>query len=285
MNDAGMVSPRQATIRAGDIDLHYLEWGSGPRTLVCLHGTSMQAHGWTRLASDLMTDHRVIALNMRGHGRSARPRGTYDIPTYRDDLAAFADALRLERFHIVGSSVGTQVATAFAARYPARAAGLVLSDPSLAIKAPAIEYYVKLHRTRPRAFATFAEAEAFARALPQRAGFSEAMHKATAMGDFFQRPDGRWEWCYDLDAILDTFRNLVVDQTADIRAVECPVLILQAATSHVLSAEDAARLGNLFRNARVVAVESSSHTIWGDRPELLSRLTRDFIAETSGAAS
>lgn len=284
MSEPKLVEPRQATVKARDIDLHYLEWGAGPRTLVCLHGTSMQAHGWTRLASDLLGDHRIIALNMRGHGRSARPKGKYDIPTYAEDLKAFGDALGLKHFYIVGSSVGTQVATAFAARYPAYAAGLVLSDPSLAIKPPAIDYYVKLHRTRPRTFATFAEAEAFARALPQRAGFSDAMHKATVAGDFVQRPDGSWEWCYDLEAILDTFRNLAIDQTADIRAVKCPVLILQAASSHVLSAQDATRLGTLFADARVVPVENSSHTIWGDRPDLLSRLTREFIADSEKVA-
>jgi pimeloyl-ACP methyl ester carboxylesterase len=41
---------REAWIQAGDLELHYLEWGTANDTVVCLHGTSMQAHAWTQLA-------------------------------------------------------------------------------------------------------------------------------------------------------------------------------------------------------------------------------------------
>jgi pimeloyl-ACP methyl ester carboxylesterase len=267
----------EAWIQAGQVKLHYLEWGKAQETLVCLHGTSMQAHAWTQLARDLQPQFRVIALNMRGHGLSDAPKTGYTVPQYGDDLLHFADALRLGRFHLAGSSLGTQVALHFAAHHPERTERVVLSDPSLAIEQPAIDGYVALHQSRPRSFATLQQARAYARALPQRAGLSEAMHALTEIGDFRKNHEGRFEWCYDLNGILETFRNLRIDQWPDVRRIEAPTLVMRAATSHVLSHDNALRLERELPNGTLVEIPNSSHTIWGDRPDLLSELTRSFL--------
>src|SRR5437868_13057220 len=103
----------EGRIKAGALTLHYLEWGAGPRTLVCLHGTSMSANAWTRLARDLLPDFHVIALNMRGHGLSDAPKTGYSVAEYGTDLHAFLDAMGLQKVHLIGSSLGTQVAIDF----------------------------------------------------------------------------------------------------------------------------------------------------------------------------
>jgi pimeloyl-ACP methyl ester carboxylesterase len=269
---------REQWVQAGGVRLHYLEWGSADKTVVCLHGTSMQAHAWTQFARDLQPAFRVIALNMRGHGLSDAPESGYTIPQYSDDLLHFADALRLGRFHLIGSSLGTQVALHFAAHHPGRVGRVVLSDPSLAIEQPAIDGYVALHRSRPRSFATIEEARAFARALPQRAGLSASMHELTEIGDFRRNDEGRFEWCYNLNGILETFQNLRIDQWPDVRRIKPPVLVLRAATSHVLSHDNALRLERELPDGTLVEIPDSSHTIWGDRPDLLSGLSQRFLS-------
>ena len=269
---------RETRIQAGGLKLHYLEWGTANDTVVCLHGTSMQAHAWTQLARDLQPDFRVIALNMRGHGLSDAPKGGYTIPQYSEDLLHFAGALGLGRFHLIGSSLGTQVALHFAAHQPERTGRVVLSDPSLAIEQPAIDGYVALHRSRPRSFATLEEAHAFARALPQRSGLSASMHALTEIGDFRENDKGRFEWCYDLNGILETFQNLRIDQWPDVRRIKAPTLVMRAATSHVLSHDNALRLEKELPDGTLVEIPNSSHTIWGDRPDLLSDLSRRFLA-------
>jgi pimeloyl-ACP methyl ester carboxylesterase len=271
-------APRIAFAEVRGLRLEYLEWGSGDEVLICLHGTSMHAWAWSHLAGALLDRYRVIALNLRGHGESDRPAEGYAIRDYRDDVIAFAKALGIERYALAGSSLGTQVAIAVAAAAPQNVRGLLLSDPSCTITQASIDRYVPLHKSRPRRFASFAEASAYARALPQRSGLSEALHEVTEHGDFRQLADGQWEWRYDLSAILQTFDGLRVDQWDEVRATRCPVLILRGEHSHVLSLENAQRLKETFPLAELIEVRNSSHTIWGDQPELLAQLARVFLA-------
>src|SRR5690606_2395409 len=146
--------------------------GSGP-VLVCLHGTSMTAHAWGHLAASLKDAYRVIAVDMRGHGASDRPNTTYTIAELASDIAKLAEKLDLKGITLVGSSVGNQVAVSFAAAHPERIAGLILSDPSFFVSDTEIVKYLRSHHTRRRNYPTREEAEAFARALPQRAGLSD----------------------------------------------------------------------------------------------------------------
>lgn len=273
---------RSRTARTRTLNFHYLEWGRADTpVLLCLHGTSMQASAWTALGSALEDHWRVVALDMRGHGGSDKPAQGYRLTDYADDVAAFIDALELPRVSLIGSSLGTQVAIEFAARHPARVDRLVLSDPSCTIEQAAIDGYVALHRSRPRRFANEAEALSFSKSLPQRRRFSEATHRYTLAGDLCRSDDGRLEWCYALDPILQTFKELTVDQSAAIAAVRSPVLILRGQESHVLSRANALRLLDEFRYAELVEFGSCSHTIWGDQPEALARHVRAFLQAPS----
>ncbi|TKT76343.1 alpha/beta hydrolase [Aquamicrobium sp. LC103] len=259
--------------------LRYLDTGGNGPVLLCLHGTSMTAHAWGHLAASLRDGCRVIALDMRGHGASDRPATSYTIAELADDVAALAEKLDLSEIVLVGSSVGNQVATSFAAAHPERVAGLILSDPSFFVSEVEIVKYLRSHYSRRRNYPVRAEAEAFCRSLPQRAGLREDMHRIAMEGDFRREPDGSWSWAYDLTAITKVFLNLSTDQSADIAAVRAPVLILNADRSNVLAASQAEELLRSFPDARLEIVENSNHTIWGDQPEVLAAHARAFLAD------
>jgi pimeloyl-ACP methyl ester carboxylesterase len=88
-------------------------------------GQWAQALEWTRGAR------RAVAFDLRGHGRSARPSGggAASIETLAGDVAAVADACGLERFALVGHSLGGGVALAYAGAHPERVERLLLLDP------------------------------------------------------------------------------------------------------------------------------------------------------------
>lgn len=264
------------------VALRYLDSGGTGPVVLCLHGTSMTAHAWGDLAASLGDGARVIALDMRGHGASDRPATRYTIHELAGDVAKLAERLDLRAITLLGSSVGTQVAVAFAAARPERVAGLILSDPSFFVTDTEIVKYLRSHHFRRRTYPSRAEIEAFARSLPQRAGLSDAMHEIAMQGDFRQEADGSWSWAYDLGAITKVFLNLSVDQSADIAATRAPVLILNADRSNVLSAEQARRLVEAFPDATLETVTDSNHTIWGDRPAFLAERVRAFLADTAG---
>lgn len=100
-------------------DIH----GDGP-LLVLIHGITENRQTWDPLLEDLATDHRVLRVDLRGHGDS--PTGdSYGV----DELAADVHALVDERPLVVGHSLGGMVATAYGAMFDAR--GIVNVDQSL----------------------------------------------------------------------------------------------------------------------------------------------------------
>jgi esterase len=117
-----------ATVELEAGGYHYAEHGdpSAP-PLVLLHGMPSDCSTWAGIAPELAAGYRVVALDQRGHGASART-ATYSLEEMREDLRQFADALGLDRFVLGGHSMGGTVATLFAERYPGRLAGLILVD-------------------------------------------------------------------------------------------------------------------------------------------------------------
>lgn len=263
------------------VTIRYLDNGGTGPVLLCLHGTSMTAHAWGHLAARLRDVARVIAVDMRGHGASDRPNTSYSIAEMAGDIARLVEALDLGGVTLIGSSVGNQVAVSYAAACPDRVAGLILSDPSFFCSDSEIVKYLRSHHSRRRNYATRAEAEAYAMALPQRSGLSEAMHRMAMEGDFRREADGSWSWAYDLAAITKVFLNLSTDQSADVKAITAPVLVLNAERSNVLSGNQAQELTADFANARLELIADSNHTIWGDKPEVLAKKVRAFLAETT----
>lgn len=272
-----------AIVDLDGVKIRYLDNGGTGPALICLHGTSMTAHAWGHLGASLKDAYRVIAVDMRGHGASDRPNTTYAIAELAGDIARLAEKLNLKDITLIGSSVGNQVAVSFAAANPHRVAGLILSDPSFFVSDTEIVKYLRSHHTRRRNYPTRAEAEAFARALPQRAGLSDQMHRLAMEGDFRQEADGSWSWAYDLLAITKLFFNLSTDQAADIAAIEVPVLVLNADRSNVLSGNQAEELTRAFPNARLEVVADSNHTIWGDQPVVLASKARAFLRDLHSA--
>jgi pimeloyl-ACP methyl ester carboxylesterase len=125
-------------ITLGGLPFHYREWSGTARRstvpLILLHGLASQSHIFDLVAPLLARpaargkNLRVIALDQRGHGESAKPDDGYDFETVACDLLALLDALKLERVLLAGHSWGGNVALYFAARHPDRVRGVVLID-------------------------------------------------------------------------------------------------------------------------------------------------------------
>ncbi|HEX5856578.1 MAG TPA: alpha/beta hydrolase [Microbacterium sp.] len=108
---------------------------------MCVPGLSSNATGFDRLAADLVAEGRqVVALDLRGRGASDRtPPGTYGWPAHAADVAGVASALGLQRFDVVGHSMGAYVAMELAAAQPDRVRRLVLIDGAGAPEPEALE--------------------------------------------------------------------------------------------------------------------------------------------------
>jgi long-chain acyl-CoA synthetase len=119
------------------VRLHLLELGPerAAQTLVLVHGFSGSSATFQPLLLPLAQRHRVLAFDLRGHGRSSRPPDGYTVSQMADDVAAALDALPSAGPVIaVGDSAGGFVATELALRYPERVSKVILIVTPVAVR-------------------------------------------------------------------------------------------------------------------------------------------------------
>jgi pimeloyl-ACP methyl ester carboxylesterase len=98
--------------------------------VVLVHSLAGNSTQWANQLEHLRQNRRAVALDFRGHGRSDPAKdGDYSIAGMAGDIAAVTDSLRLDRFVLVGHSMGGGVALSYAGTHPGRVAGLLLVDP------------------------------------------------------------------------------------------------------------------------------------------------------------
>lgn len=115
-------------IKAGDLDVAYREEGSGD-PIVLVHGWPLSSLTWRKVVPGLSSDARCIALDLLGAGESlGDPERDHSLGAQSKLVEAFADALGLERFTLVGHDSGGSIARGFAVANPGRVPRLVLAD-------------------------------------------------------------------------------------------------------------------------------------------------------------
>ena len=219
---------------------HYVEWGPPDATpIVLLHGLRSYARTWEPVAAELAGRHRLIALDHRGRGDSVwDPEGRYTTEAYVSDLEEFVDRLGLERFVLIGHSMGGANAIVYAARHPERVRLAVIEDigpGSSAHGAGAERIRHELERT-PRRFAGLAEARAYWRSV--RPGISGDALDSRVRHTLRADADGTLLWKFDLEGIARTRLSTDASQRVDLWpylvTLRCPTLVLRGARSDFL---------------------------------------------------
>jgi pimeloyl-ACP methyl ester carboxylesterase len=130
--DPGVNAPLDLRIATPLGELAALQWGDADaRPLLALHGWLDNAASFTRLAPLLAAHRRVIALDLPGHGHSAHlpePALRYHAADAVDHVLDAADALGLDRFDLLGHSLGAGIASLVAAAAPSRIERLLLIE-------------------------------------------------------------------------------------------------------------------------------------------------------------
>jgi pimeloyl-ACP methyl ester carboxylesterase len=118
--------------RAGEAILHghrvsYRTAGEGPLILL-IHGITGDSRQWNRIIPELADRYTVLAPDLLGHGRSAKPRGDYSLGAYAVSLRDLLIVLGHRRATVVGHSLGGGIAMQFSYEYPVFCERLVLVD-------------------------------------------------------------------------------------------------------------------------------------------------------------
>lgn len=113
-----------------DIDLHYIEMGSG-EPLILLHGNGEDGSYFKHQLEPFAKHFHVIAPDTRGHGKTPRGDAPFTIRQFAEDLLGFLDEHGIGKAHILGFSDGGNIAMVFAMAHPGRVGKLILDGANL----------------------------------------------------------------------------------------------------------------------------------------------------------
>jgi pimeloyl-ACP methyl ester carboxylesterase len=235
----------------------------GPRDdaepIVLLHGTAASLHTWEGWVAQLKGEHRVITLDLPGFGLTGPSVDRiYTLPRYSQFMAAFLDAMKLQRVTLVGNSLGGAIAWKTAVDFPERVARLVLIDsagyPSQATSVP---IGFKLAANPDLAWLT-------SRVLPRRTIES-------SVKNVYAKPDRVTpelvDRYYELalregnrQALRDRFaQNKGGELAREIKRVSQPTLILWGAEDHLIPTSVAQQFVDDISGAQIVTFEALGH--------------------------
>ena len=256
---------RQRTVRANGLDLAVTEYATPERSahgpaLVLLHGIGSRAVSWWPVVDALAARFRVYALDLRGHGASAKPETGYLFPDYAADLQGLLDALGEERPLILGHSLGGLIALQWAVNHLDRAAGIALEDTAL-----------RSHPDILKAFDGWIALNAMP--VEQAAVHYHAEYPDWTDEDCWRRAESITSVAPAVFVELraDTEVNLEAgtDRLALLDVIRSPVLLVYGdlEAGGMVVPEDAARFAATVPHARVERVPGAGHSIHRDRTE------------------
>jgi pimeloyl-ACP methyl ester carboxylesterase len=123
-----------ATLIRDGVTLAYEESGAGP-AMVLVHGWCCDRTYFAPQAEYYSRTHRVVSVDLRGHGASDKPEQEYTIRGFADDVAWLCGELGIARPVVIGHSMGGATALALAARHPGLPAAIVMLDAPVLLPA------------------------------------------------------------------------------------------------------------------------------------------------------
>ncbi len=251
------------------MQLNATEMGEG-RPLALLHGLFGQARNFGAVQGRLAATRRVLALDMRNHGASARATSM----GYAEMAADVAETLR-ERgalpAAVLGHSMGGKVAMALALRHPQAVERLVIADIAPRRYPPALRAYVAAMRALPlRAGMARREAdEALAASVP------DAGVRGFLLQSLDLSAEGQPRWLLGVEGIAAAM-PAIEGFDVDGPVFDKPVLVLSGARSDYVTADDRALILRRFPRAGFATVPNAGHWLHADNPDAFTSLVQEF---------
>jgi pimeloyl-ACP methyl ester carboxylesterase len=256
-------------IELGDVEIQLREWGQGP-PLLLLHGLGMSSELWVHQAAAFGARYRVLALDLRGFGRSSRPEaaGAYAIERMAEDVRRVGDACGLDRHHLLGTSMGGFVALTLALAEPRRCRSLVLCHTGFRMSMPADVLGSRLRALREEPMAAYAALVA-EQALAPGAG-----------------PELR-AWVTDLiarndpDAYGRVLREGLpaFDVGARVAGIRAPTLVVVGELDRVIPPGEGRELARRIPGARLAELGGVGHLGYAEAPDAFNAAVLGFLAE------
>jgi pimeloyl-ACP methyl ester carboxylesterase len=282
-------------MRPQQIELHgqpvtYHRQGEGP-VLVLVHGITSSSRTWLSVLPALAERYTVIAPDLLGHGRSAKPRGDYSLGAYASGIRDLLSVLGLPRATVVGHSLGGGIAMQFAYQFPQSIERLVLVDSgglgnevSLLLRAatlPGAEYVLPL-LFGPVARTTGSTVGRIAGRLGIKGsanvrGMAESF---ASLGD----GDARRAFVHTARSVIDPSGQRVDARDRLYLSEGIPTLLVWGERDPIIPVEHGRAAHELMPHSRLEVFPGAGHFPFNDDPDRFVAVVDDFVGATEPAA-
>jgi pimeloyl-ACP methyl ester carboxylesterase len=280
------VEVREETIELHGHRVSYRIAGEGP-VVGLIHGITESAEVWRDVMPRLARHYTVIAGDLLGHGRSAKPRGDYSLGAYASGMRDLMGALGFASGTVVGRSLGGGIAMQFAYQYPEYTERMVLVSsgglgrevhPVLrAATLPGSELVLPLIAPGWAVRAGEAAGNALGRiGLHVRSDIAEMARGYASLND----GEARDAFRHTLRAVVDPGGQRVSALDRLYLAEDMPVLLVWGEDDPIIPAAHGRAAHGLIPHSRYVEFEGSGHWPQLDDPERFADVLIDFIETT-----
>lgn len=275
-------APQDKFVTANGMRFHYLEWGSAANPpMLLLHGFAQTCHSWDFVALGFSDDYRVIVLDQRGHGDSDwAADGDYSPETQQNDISAIVSEIGLEKFTLMGLSMGGRNSFTYAANNPDRVRALVIVDAGPQNMQQGTQNIRNFVQQDDELDSVDAFVERVLKYNPRRA---PEQIRGSIMHNLKQLPNGKWTWKYD-KRLRRPGRRMGSDPETEKRlwgyleALQCPTLLVRGGASDIIAMDTADKMHAVIPNSQLATIEGAGHLVMGDSPAGFQRAVTEFLA-------
>lgn len=251
--------------------LNYKQQGQGP-CVILVHGLFGSLSNLGLLAKDLARDHTVISVDVRNHGLSFHHQD-HDYVAMAEDIAQLITHLNIDRFTVIGHSMGGKVAMQLSAQLTQQCSKAIVLD-----MAP-VRYSERHHDN------VFAGLKAVALQKPssrQDALSILAQHVVQAevcqflSKSLFKADDDTLAWRFNVDALWRNYEHIIDWQPLPPSAL--PILFLKGANSDYIKPEYQSAIAKQFPAAKAHIIANTGHWLHAEKPQEVNRAIRRFLS-------
>ena len=266
-------------------EIAYQKEGKGKQVLIFVHGLSSNSDAWYRNIESLKKDFTCIAVDLPGFGKSYKNADEFTATYFAEILKEFADKLKLQKFTLVGHSMGGQASIRFAAKYPEKLDKLILIAPA------GIEQFNEFEGNAMKMVIN-----------PQMImATSEEQIDKNYLLNFYKMPKEAYQMIQDRKkivkasdfeahaiAIEKSVKGMLDDKvTDDLVKIKIPTLILFAKNDmlipnrylHPLLTIDALAKTALesIKNSKLVMIDEAGHFLQFEKPNEVNKEVKEFM--------
>jgi pimeloyl-ACP methyl ester carboxylesterase len=270
--------PEHRDVEVDGARVHFRCWGKpGTAGVVLVHGGSAHSGWWDHIGPLLAASHRVVALDLSGHGDSAT-RDSYPLTTWADEVLAVAKAGEIAGDpYVVGHSMGGWVTSAVGGIHADSVSGIVIIDSPL-LDEPPEEVIIRQLSRKARAYATEAEICARFRTEPAQDLLLPYVAAHVAK-ESVRHTEAGWMWKFDPEMFRKRHERRELIHVRDLLSkVRTPAVYIRCEQG-IVPPEVADEIVSLFTpRATVVELALAGHHPMMDQPLPLVATLRTALA-------